>query len=497
MARRTKKRTRRGDRGSIRFTVRRARPSDREGILEMSTHIWGGNDYMPLVWDRWLEDKAGVLLTAAANGLPVGTAKVSVLSPGEVWLEGLRLHPDYQGMGLSKRIHQATFREASTLNPRSIRYSTWIGNEASRRIAEKNDFWQIARTGWMWGRARPDWRMRSRQATMADARDTIEFIENSECYAATNGVAGVGWTFPELRRNRIRSLISRGQVRIYPRRGKPRAVAAWDVGKVDNDICLGFIDGSDEDVTRLARDVLRIASDTGRGEASAMVPIGRLADTVEAAGFDEWRPVQAVVYEKGARGLDSGDESLEGVLQRTLRANESEVLDTVAQLLADRAPAPLARENVRDYISRHLIPDTDRLLIAATQPFVEALSNEILRTILRGVIEHLHYEHGLAGDAISATTRVINVRHIGRKLAVLRARVDAIELTLGPGFGHCFAEGARFRVGEVRFPDAERPRAGRYESVTLVLKDRRHIEGERKAIDTIMKCAARNGGTGR
>ncbi|MCK4679512.1 GNAT family N-acetyltransferase, partial [bacterium] len=118
----------------------------------MSKHIWGGHDYMPLVWDRWLAEKKGALLTVTVDGRPVGTSKVSLLAPGEVWLEGLRLHPDHHGLGLSKRIHRATFREAAKLNPRTVRYSTWIGNEASRRIAEKNDFWQIARTGWMWGK---------------------------------------------------------------------------------------------------------------------------------------------------------------------------------------------------------------------------------------------------------------------------------------------------------------------------------------------------------
>jgi GNAT superfamily N-acetyltransferase len=460
--------------------------------MEMSKRIWGGHDYMPLVWDRWLKDKSGVLLTATADGVPVGTAKISVLSPGEVWLEGLRLHPDYQGRGLSKRIHQATFRAAVALNPRSVRYSTWIGNEASRRIAEKNGFWQIARAGWMWGKSRGDWRPRSRRATARDVAAVISFIEGSGCYADANGVAGVGWTFPQLNRRRIRRLVDLGQVLVLPRKGKIRAVAAWDIGKVDDDVCLGFVDGPDEDVTRLARDVLRVAADTGRSEASAMVPIGRLTDLVNAAGYDEWQPVRAVVYERGARGLRRGGESLEGMLQRTLRANESEVLDTVAQLLADRAPAPLVRENVRDYISRHLIPDTDRILIAATQRFFEALSSDTLRTVLRGVIEHMHYEHGFAAEAISASLRVIRVAHMGKVLATIRAHRDSITMTLGPGFGHCFPARMRFGVEEAEFPRGSRDRSGRHDSVILTLTGKQHVPGACRAIDVIMRSAARN-----
>jgi len=478
----------------VRFAVRRARASDRDAIFRMSRRIWGGHDYLSLVWDSWLEDERGVLLTATADGVPVGTAKVSLLSPGELWLEGLRLHPDLQGMGLSKRIHEATFRAASELDPSTVRFSTWLGNEASRRIAEKNGFWLIARTGWMWGNSTPGRRIGSRRATQADAREVIEFVEGSECYADTNGVAGVGWTFPQLKRQRMRRLLSLGRVMVYPVKGRIRAVAVWDIGKVDDDVCLGFVDGPDEDVERLARDVLRVAADTGRSEASAMLPLGRLTDIVNAAGFDEWQPVRAVVYELGARGVSAGDEPFEGMVERTLRSNESDVLDAVAQLLADRAPAPLVRENVRDYVTRHLIPDTDRILIAATQRFFEALSTDTLRSVLRGIIEHLHYEHGFAGDAIASSLRVIKVHHLGRVLAVVRGRKDGIELTLGPGFGHCFSPRTRFGVEEARFPaGSKHRRTGRHDSITLVLNNRAHIAGATRAIDIIMKSAAKNG----
>ena len=472
------------------FSVRRARPADREAILDMSKHIWGGHDYMPLVWDRWLVEKKGALLTVTVDGRPVGTSKVSLLAPGEVWLEGLRLHPDYHGLGLSKRIHRATFREAAKLNPRTVRYSTWIGNEASRRIAEKNDFWQIARTGWMWGKMGKLSPVKGRRAADDDLDTVVRFVHGSSCYEATNGVAGVGWTFPELTRRRIRHLLSLGQVVVFPRRGAFRAVAMFDIGKIDDDVCLGFIDGPDDDVTLLAGDILRIAAETGRKEASAMVPMGRIADLVHAAGFDEWQPVRAVVYELGARGFSDKDEAFEDVLSRTLRSNESDVLDLIADLLMERAPVRLAKENVRDFITRNFIPDTDRQLVGSIEGFFLALRTDTLRSVLRGTIERFHTRHGLAGDALTATERVIRVKHRGKRLATVRARAASLHLTLGPGFGPCFPPDLKVRADEVRFDagtlDEE---SGRYESVTLVLTEKSHIKGAAKAIDIIMKSA--------
>lgn len=473
------------------FAVRRARPADREPILEMSKHIWGGHDYMPLVWDRWLAEKSGALLTVTINGRPVGTSKVSLLAPGEVWLEGLRLHPEFHGRGLSRRIHRATFREAARLNPKTVRYSTWIGNEASRRIAEKNDFWQIARTGWMWGKAGKCSPIKGRRAAGDEINDVVSFVRQSSCFKTTNGVAGVGWTFPELTRRRIRRLLSLGRVIVFPRRGAFRAVAMFDIGKIDDDVCLGFIDGPDDDVTLLAKDILRIAADTGRSEASAMLPMGRIADLVHGAGFDKWQPVRAVIYELGARGFSSDEEPFEDVLSRTLRSNESDVLDHIAELLMERAPVGLAKENVRDFLTRNFIPDTDRQLIGSTEGFFLALRTDTLRTILRGTIEHLHARHGLAGDALSATDKLIRVKHRGRRLALVRARATSLHLTLGPGFGPCFPSDLKVRASEMRLDGKTLDKSsGRYESVTLVLTEKSHIKGAARAIDIIMKSAA-------
>jgi GNAT superfamily N-acetyltransferase len=457
----------------------------------MSKYIWGGHDYMPLVWDRWLAEKKGALLTVTVDGRAVGTSKVSLLAPGEVWLEGLRLHPDYHGQGLSKRIHRATFREAEKLDPRTVRYSTWIGNEASRRIAEKNGFWQIARTGWMWGKVGRRSPVRGRRAAAGDLDTVVRFVRQSSCYEATNGVAGVGWTFPELTRRRIKHLLSLGRVIVFPRRGAFRAVAMFDIGKIDDDVCLGFIDGPDDDVTLLAKDLLRIAAETGRKEASAMVPMGRIADLVHAAGFDEWQPVRAVVYELGARGFSGRNEPFEDVLCRTLRSNESDVLDLIADLLMERAPVALAKENVRDFITRNFIPDTDRQLVGSTEGFFLALRTDTLRSILRGVIEHFHLRHGLAGNALTATDRVVRVKHRGKRLATVRARVASLHLTLGPGFGPCFPPDLKVRASETRFHEKTLDRAsGCYGSLTLVLTEKSHIKGATRAIDIIMKSAA-------
>lgn len=481
------------------LNVRRARPEDRDAVLEISKGLWGGNDYLPMVWDRWVADSEGALLTVTLDGRPVGCSKITLLSPGEVWLEGLRLHPSLHGRGLSHQIHSATFREARRLNPRSIRYSTWIGNEASRHIAETHGFWLVALTSWMWGSSRESGRLKSRRAEPEDVEALFRYVRGSECYAAAGGLMGVGWKFPEISKRRLRRLVSEGLALVYPKRGSIRAAALMDIGTIDDDMCMGFVDGTTKEIALLARDAARLAALSGRSELSAMLPEGRIAETVLSSGFDSAMPMQAVVYELGARGVETirgarsengSGESFESLLDRLYRVSEPEAADLIAGLLMERAPGRLNRQNVRDYVMRNVLPDTTRALMATMLAFSNRLLQNEVRLVLRAVAMHLHTEHGLSGDAMAVGKRTVSWHLAGRRIVHISCARTRLTMTLGPGFGACFPADLDLDVEKIEPDEKTRDRAtGRYERVRLVLTERSHAAGAVRAIDLIMKNA--------
>jgi RimJ/RimL family protein N-acetyltransferase len=488
------------------LVVRRARPEDRHAILEMSKGIWGGNDYLPSIWDRWIADREGALLTVTLNGKPVGCSKITLLSPGEVWLEGLRLHPDLHGRGLSNQIHDATFREALRLKARSVRYSTWIGNEASRHIAETHGFWMVAQTSWMWGEARRR-RLRSRRATPEDFEGLLGFVKGSECFATTSGLMGVGWKFAELKKRRLRRLVSDGLALIYPGQGPIEAAALLDVGQIDDDMCLGFVDGSDEQIALLARDALSVGARAGRDEVSAMLPEGRISGIVLRSGFDREIPMQGVVYELGARGvcgtgvLDPGVlggaasvrgecDALEDMLDRIFRSSELDAAGDIADLLVGKAPLRLNRQNVRDYVLRKILPDTTRHLMTAVLDMSNKLEQNGVRLVLRAVVMHFHREYGLSGDAMTFGPRSVSARLGGRRLAHIRCARTSITMTLGPGFGACFPPDLDLDVSSLTLDETSRDAAtGRYERAVLTFRDRSQAKAAIEAVDIIMKSA--------
>jgi hypothetical protein len=473
-----------------RLVVRKARLEDREEILEMSSRIWGGTDYLPLVWDTWLADKRGTLLTVTLGGKPVGVSKVTLLGPREVWLEGLRLDPALHGQGLSRQINRATFRAAMKLSPRSIRYATGTGNAASRRLAEKRGFWLVARGRWMFGPALKSEAFRGRAARANEVQAVWELVRASECLRSMSGLYGVGWRFPELTRRRVRSLLAEGRVRVLPRSGRVRAVAVYDIAGIDGDVCLGFVDGPDRMIAALARDVRKIAARLGRNEAAAMLPVGRIGDVVRASGYDLNYPSEALVYELCARGFKPDDEPFESVMWRTLRTTEEEAARLLVGLLMGRSPRPLARENVRDFVMRHVLPDTPRESMAAARRLADDTGSDALREVHKALTHHLVTRHGLAGEALHIGRNEVSFWYRGRRLAAVRVDKGALRLVLGPGFGACFNPRLKLGVGRTAFLPGTRDRkSGRHAGLVLWLASEREVPGALRAIDIIMKSA--------
>jgi hypothetical protein len=310
---------------------------------------------------------------------------------------------------------------------------------------------------------------------------------------------GTGWKFAELTRRRVKRLVSDGLALVYPRKGTIRAAALLDVGQIDNDMCLGFVDGTDAEIALLARDARRVASESGRAEVSAMLPEGRIAEIVRRSGFNRETPMQAVVYELGARGFETlpglrrgrdRSEPFADVLDRIYRANEGEAIDRVADLLIEKAPRKLNRQNVRDYVMRDVLPDTTRQLMASMLALSNRLRQNEIRLVLRALVMHMHTEYGLSGSAMSVGHRSVSVSIAGKRAVHIACARSKLTMTLGPGFGACFPPDLDLDAGELVLDKATRDRSsGRYERAKLTLTKRSHAQAAIKAIDIIMRSA--------
>jgi N-acetylglutamate synthase-like GNAT family acetyltransferase len=118
--------------------------SDQKDILEISRHIWDGNDYLPSVFDQWLEDSCSHFYGIEVDGRVVAVGNLRLIEKGLVgWMEGLRVHPDYRGRGFANLIQDRFLEMAKELNLQKLRYVTGSENLASLKLAENTGFSRI------------------------------------------------------------------------------------------------------------------------------------------------------------------------------------------------------------------------------------------------------------------------------------------------------------------------------------------------------------------
>ncbi|HSR21593.1 MAG TPA: GNAT family N-acetyltransferase [Anaerolineales bacterium] len=93
------------DFADARVVCRPALPSDTADVLEFTRRIWDGRDYIHWVWDEWLADPKGLLISAQFGPRVIGIAKITPVFPGQWWLHGLRVNPDYHGLKIGSHLH--------------------------------------------------------------------------------------------------------------------------------------------------------------------------------------------------------------------------------------------------------------------------------------------------------------------------------------------------------------------------------------------------------
>jgi len=72
--------------------------------MRLCSQIWGGDDYIPYVWNEWLQEHSAKMWTAELEGEVAGFIRLDSQAPHQYWLHGLRVHPKMQGMGIGRRL---------------------------------------------------------------------------------------------------------------------------------------------------------------------------------------------------------------------------------------------------------------------------------------------------------------------------------------------------------------------------------------------------------
>jgi GNAT superfamily N-acetyltransferase len=191
--------------------IRPAEVSDTEDMIELTRTIWEGHDYVPSVWEDWLADSSGMLAVAEHDGKVLGLGKLTLLAPGQWWLEGLRTHPEYEGLGIASRLHHYLVELWQETGDGVLRFATSSSRDPVHHLAHTTGFEQIAEftTYVASGIAEPTTEFRKLEE--AQAQEAFDVVQASDGLALAYGLWDIDWGWLRPTIEQIRQVIGRGQ----------------------------------------------------------------------------------------------------------------------------------------------------------------------------------------------------------------------------------------------------------------------------------------------
>jgi GNAT superfamily N-acetyltransferase len=117
--------------------VRAARHEDIPLIAPWTTHTFDWGDYVPQRLPGWIDDPDSLALVCVdETGEVIGVSNTRMLSPGEAWLEGARVHPDHKREGVGSAMNTTGLAWAADRGARVARLATESDNLAARSQVE-------------------------------------------------------------------------------------------------------------------------------------------------------------------------------------------------------------------------------------------------------------------------------------------------------------------------------------------------------------------------
>lgn len=256
--------------------------------------IWGGHDYIPHVWDRWLEDRSGQMFVAEVDGKAVGMNRVKLVEDGSAWFEGARVHPAYRGKGVATALGENSMKYVDERGATVYRLASRSTNRPAHRQVARMSFREVARVSvyerGSTSRLGPQTGVRAVRPDEAVA--TFRSFKRSKEYEANAGLICSSFTSMALSKEMFERRVGRGEVLV-----SDDAMAITTKGEEGRnmwkEVC--FMSGKAESAARLVKHVLGSAPKSK--DVVVFLPVGsKLASMLRGLGFK--RSTSLIIFER-------------------------------------------------------------------------------------------------------------------------------------------------------------------------------------------------------
>lgn len=283
-------------------TIRPALPRDKADVAEFTKFIWDGHDYVGEAFPEWLADPQGILLAAEYAGRCVGCAKVTRIAPGQWWLEGFRVDPQFQGWKIGSRLDAACNAWWDAHGDGTLRLLTSSRRVKVHHLSEERGFRKLGEALYL--EAEPLDEPSDAFAAMKpeEADEAAAF-----CLRAAPGrLMGVGWKFAAPNPVSLREAAEAGLAFWW--RGRTGFLSAWaDDDERGDRLTVGLEACAGGSRVELLKDFRRLASARGMIAAGWMSQEDEESSrALEEAGYKRDWDDSGFLYERGRPAMTGG-----------------------------------------------------------------------------------------------------------------------------------------------------------------------------------------------
>ncbi|MGM0405995.1 MAG: GNAT family N-acetyltransferase [Thermoplasmatota archaeon] len=118
--------------------VRELKLSDKEEVVELTSGIWDGRDYIPDLYEEWVND--GGFICGTIDGQIIALAKHTWHDDDVLWLEGLRVHPDHHEEGYGRAMIKGQMEFIEDMDYQAVRFLTSGDKTSVKKVVEDLGF---------------------------------------------------------------------------------------------------------------------------------------------------------------------------------------------------------------------------------------------------------------------------------------------------------------------------------------------------------------------
>jgi GNAT superfamily N-acetyltransferase len=270
---------------------------DSDEVMELCSHIWDGDDYIPMVWEDWLADPDGMLGVAEMSGRVVGIFKLTKFKEMEWYMEGLRVHPDVQGRGIAAHIHEYVVETWHRMGSGIIRLTTGSYNIKVHQICERTGFKRIAefipyRASCLFEGEHQFEPLKSNEAQRA-----MDFISGNPLHDLSWRLVNLGWVYADPQPKHIQEAIAEGHAWWW--KDGEGFLSIWEDREDDGHAPgIQLVACPLDDLSDLLVDYRRLMGEMRYKSAGWVAPNqSGVLDSLELAGFQRSWDVSLFVFE--------------------------------------------------------------------------------------------------------------------------------------------------------------------------------------------------------